>query len=196
MRVVGLEQFSRLPQSRNALGRRSISLLELLRKAPWMFRSRSRDLSCFCRSSRSLRLRSSASWAARVFPANTGWQEKTSDSTPQVPHDDERAGRLGKSVAGHRSFDALGRFLRRWSLDELPQLWNVLAGDLSLVGPRPLPMRYVPRYDTGRHCACWRRRESRAWRRSAAAMRWMGIAAGAGRPVLRARLVLARPERF
>ena len=56
------------------------------------------------------------------------------DESGQLLTDDERVTKLGY-------------LLRRTSMDELPQLWNILKGEMSLIGPRPLMMDYLPHYD-------------------------------------------------
>jgi sugar transferase EpsL len=61
--------------------------------------------------------------------------------TMREAHDDE-----GQLLPDEQRLTRLGRWLRSLSLDEFPELWNVLRGEMSLVGPRPLLMQYLKRY--------------------------------------------------
>ncbi len=58
----------------------------------------------------------------------------------------ERRGTDGKLLPDKQRITKFGSFVRNSSIDELPQLWNVLKGDMSLIGPRPLLMQYLPLY--------------------------------------------------
>jgi exopolysaccharide biosynthesis polyprenyl glycosylphosphotransferase len=61
---------------------------------------------------------------------------------------DEMESRTNWSIARDRRVSPIGRFLRRTSLDELPQLWNILRGDMTVVGPRPERPYFVEKFST------------------------------------------------
>lgn len=65
-----------------------------------------------------------------------------------IPFPDRRCTHKAKNDPRHTS---IGRFLRRWSLDELPQLFNVVRGQMSLIGPRPELPSVVARYEPWQH---------------------------------------------
>ena len=71
--------------------------------------------------------------AFRFYKFKTMMDSNSSEWKPEL--DDER-------------ITFLGRYLRRLSLDEIPQFWNIIKGDMSLVGPRPLPDEYLPLYSS------------------------------------------------
>ena len=52
----------------------------------------------------------------------------------------------GKLLPDEKRITKVGKFVRSTSIDELPQFWNVLVGDMSLIGPRPLLVQYLPLY--------------------------------------------------
>jgi sugar transferase EpsL len=58
----------------------------------------------------------------------------------------DQADKSGRPLPDEKRLPKLGKFLRSMSMDELPELFNVLKGDMSIVGPRPLMMKYLNRY--------------------------------------------------
>lgn len=64
---------------------------------------------------------------------------------------DNRKDQNGKLLPDEVRLNTYGRFLRASSLDELPELINILKGDMSLIGPRPLLVQYLPRYNGSQH---------------------------------------------
>lgn len=75
----------------------------------------------------------------------------------------DRRGSDGELLPDAERLTPIGRFVRKTSLDEIPQLLNVLLGDLSLVGPRPLLMEYLPLYSPEQAKRHWVRPGISGW---------------------------------
>ena len=64
---------------------------------------------------------------------------------------DNRKDKDGNLLSDEARLNKYGRFLRKTSLDELPESFNIIKGDMSVVGPRPLLVKYLPRYNDEQH---------------------------------------------
>jgi lipopolysaccharide/colanic/teichoic acid biosynthesis glycosyltransferase len=84
-----------------------------------------------------VRLTSSGPVLFRQQRIGRGCQPFTIYKFRTMPVHDEKSSRSPLTTAANQTFTPIGPFLRRWKLDELPQLLNILRGDMSLVGPRP-----------------------------------------------------------
>ena len=79
-----------------------------------------------------------------------GWHEKPFKLIKYRTMTDKR-GSDGKLLSDEERLIAYGKLLRSTSLDELPELFNILLGQMAIIGPRPLLVRYLPRYSPEQH---------------------------------------------
>ena len=75
-----------------------------------------------------------------------GVRVRVPEAAVDAPGERDRVGHRPGRCANDNRVGPVGRFLRRTSLDELPQLWNILRGDMTLVGPRPERPHFVDRF--------------------------------------------------
>lgn len=84
------------------------------------------------------------------FQERPGWQERVFKLIKFRTMTNERDSD-GNLLPDEKRLNGYGRFLRSTSLDELPELFNILIGQMAIVGPRPLLVRYLPRYNEEQH---------------------------------------------